>query len=242
MNNCEQGYACADIGGGPLCYKTCDLQNDQQCGAVTGMSSDYVCTGFTIGGQSSIVGLCVGQDLCNPAEKAAACPQGETCSIVSQSGETGCVPAGTAMLGDACNQQNNCMSGGVCLNVGDGQLCYEACDAQNPCTTGTDRCQMLQGIPWGICLAMGTTCDPINMPCAAGMTCSLLTGAPECDDSGTAMVGQPCNPAMQCVDGASCVLLQGQNNPQCYEPCDLMNPACSAGMCQNIGAAFGLCI
>jgi hypothetical protein len=241
MNDCAPGYACGNLGNGDICYKTCDLANDQQCGAVTGMSTDYVCTGFTIMNMSSIVGFCVGQDLCNPAEGAAGCPQGETCSIVSQQGETGCLPQGNAMLGMPCTPQNNCMSGGICLDVGSGSQCYAGCDPQNMCAGGF-RCQGLQGFNWGVCLAMGMACDPLNMPCPAGMTCSLLTGAAECATSGSAAVGQPCNPNMQCVDGASCVFLNGQPNPVCYEPCNLQTPACSAGTCQNIGTPFGICV
>jgi hypothetical protein len=241
LNDCAPGYACADLGSGSLCYKTCNQTGGTECGAVTGMSPDYVCTTIRIDNQDSVVGLCAGQDLCNPAEKAAACPGGETCTLVGNA-ETGCQPSGNAAVGQACSQADNCMAGGICLNVGNGLTCYEACDTPNPCTNGTDRCQGLMNLPWGICIPMGTACDPLNMPCMAGMTCSLLTGQPECTTSGTAMVGQMCDQATQCVDAAVCVFLNGAPNPLCYEPCDLNAPACTAGQCQNIGLTFGICV
>ncbi len=242
QQDCAAGLACVQLQGEAqaTCRQVCETANGNGCDGLTGMFNDYTCT--IVFQPGAAYGLCQGQNLCNPAEKAAACPQDMTCSLVSNQGDTGCTPAGTAMLGDVCSATAACAPGGVCLNVGDGMLCYEGCDTQHACTAGTDRCQGLQGIAWGICIAQGTACDPIATPCAAGMTCSLLNGAPECAASGTAAVGQACAPNMQCVDNAVCVFLQGQATPLCYEPCDPAAPACSAGMCGNIGQPFGICV
>jgi hypothetical protein len=242
QQDCAPGLTCANAGQGPLCYQVCDAAAANPCAGVTGMSSDYLCGLFDIMGQPSTYGLCQGSDVCNPAEKAAAC-MNETCTIVTAQADTACQPSGTAMVGQACSPQNNCVAGAICVDIGSGAVCWEACDTANPCTNLMATCLDLQNIDWGLCREPGMACDPLAMPCMAGQTCSVLTGAAECTTSGPGTPGAVCSAQAQCVDGAVCALLNGQGpDPKCYEPCNLMTPMCSAGQCANIGLPFGLCV
>jgi len=67
------GLTCADFGDGPSCHKVCNPPNGTECAGLTGMSTDYICTPVaTMAGTPGLHGVCTGQELCTPAEKAAA--------------------------------------------------------------------------------------------------------------------------------------------------------------------------
>jgi len=139
-NNCASGQGtCVDLGFGGRCYRGCSE-------AVTCPDAGDVCW---LQGAPGSWGVCDTFTECDPV--APSCPSGRTCSIVASDGTCACTAAGTALRGQSC-AGNNCAPGqGICLNVGQGATCYQACNPQGGTVCATGTCTPLQGIPWGIC-------------------------------------------------------------------------------------------
>jgi hypothetical protein len=89
-------------------------------------------------------------------------------------------------------------------------------------------------------------CDVLNpATCPSGKTCllSLEGGTPFCAEPGTVPVNAPCG-AEQCVAGAQCLVVEGQNIvPACYELC---SPAAAPPGCDcyslDFDPAIGVCV
>ncbi len=242
LQDCAPGYMCIVFQGeaGPTCRKTCD----GLCNGVTGMSPNYSCISFVANAE---YGVCLGTgDTCTPANDM--CPQGETCALVSQQGDTACTMAGTGQIGQACAGGGSGCAEGVCINLGT-PTCYEGCDQMNPCASATAVCQGLQG-PGGTALSFGicqdvTACDPVMDTCPQGEVCSIVSaqGDTGCAPAGNAAVGATCGGAAgNCVRGGIC--LDVGMGPRCYAPCDpmAMPTTCTMGMCAGLqGVDFGIC-
>lgn len=139
-NNCAVGQGtCVDLGFGARCYVGCD-------GVTPCANSGDIC--WLIG---EAWGVCDLYQLCDPL--TPGCPSDRTCSIAQSDGTCACSPRGNVQLNQPCMRPGmNCAPGqGLCLNVGDGPICYQVCDPNttSTCTTGT--CTALTGITWGIC-------------------------------------------------------------------------------------------
>ncbi|MCK6548796.1 hypothetical protein L6R52_23330 [Myxococcota bacterium] len=239
--DCAAGYTCVALQGdaNPICRKVCDTNGGANgCGGVTGNAMSYSCTGL----QGKTNGVCVGSGAsgndCVPFDDM--CPAAETCTYSGQ--DTTCQPSGTAARGASC-MQSNCVKGSICLDVGGGPTCFEPCDpmAQNACATAGDLCLGLQGVSFGICQTPAAGCDPLNDMCPAGQVCTFDAPDLTCEAEGTVAIGGNCANE-NCARGGICILLQGEPNAKCWEPCDPQMPMCSAGQCGNIGLSFGLCV
>ncbi len=163
-------------------------------------------------------------------------------------------------LGQGCSAlQQDCAPGLVCINIGDGEICYQACEPGDP-----TRCDALDSaeetflcsalirpddsvtMNYGICFG-GRACDPLDDRCAADETCALVSAnANVCAPAGSVPIGGDCS-TEQCAKGGVCVTLSdADGNPigtDCYEPCDVAAPACSAGTCTDVGIeGYGLCL
>lgn len=245
QHDCEPGFACINIGNGPMCHRVCDEQSATACSDVTGMSNDYTCAVYNDPqtNQPLLYGVCVGINACNPAEKAAACPAGETCSLVSQNGDTSCEMSGTAMAGQSCGPQMNCADGLICVNVGQGGVCWEACDQANPCTNANATCLGLQGIDWGLCEEV-MACVPYDDQCPANEYCAIADamGNTACAPEGPNALGAECGGAMGgCMKGGICVATAMGQPATCREPCDPANDQCSQGACAMVANGWGIC-
>lgn len=141
-NNCAVGQGtCANLGFGPRCYTGCNGVD------LCPNSPTDIC--WLIG---ETWGACDLFQQCDPI--SPVCPSNRTCSIAASDGTCACIPAGNVQRGQACVPgMNNCAPGqGLCLNVGDGPICYQVCDPATgtpACISGT--CTGLTGISWGIC-------------------------------------------------------------------------------------------
>ena len=95
----------------------------------------------------------------------------------------------------------------------------------------------------GVCLELGTRCDPLDDRCPGGEACGLLGPRTVCLAEGSGLPGEPCEPG-GCRKGALCVpLVDGQGRElgaRCYLPCALAAPACPEGRCANVGLEVGL--
>lgn len=139
-NNCATGQGtCVDLGFGFRCYPGCN--------AMTPNCTDGMDVCWVVGTDWGVCDLFQTCDPINPS-----CPVDRNCSLVTQDGQTACTAAGTAQQGQTCGAGNNCANGqGICLDIGMGPICQEACDPNgvDTCTTGV--CTALQGLTWGIC-------------------------------------------------------------------------------------------
>jgi hypothetical protein len=71
------------------------------------------------------------------------CGDKETCAIVTDKGDTGCVPKGNANVGDPCDQEH-CAADLTCLGSPGDRVCYKLCKTEGSdcgpmqkCTTGS---------------------------------------------------------------------------------------------------------
>jgi len=81
------------------------------------------------------------------------CVDKETCAIVTDTGDTGCVPKGNAKVGQLCDQEH-CDSGLTCLGSPGDRRCYKLCRVDGAdcapmqtCTTGA----IFQDTTFGVC-------------------------------------------------------------------------------------------
>ncbi|MBX3214129.1 MAG: hypothetical protein KF850_18995 [Labilithrix sp.] len=81
------------------------------------------------------------------------CGDKETCAVVNDKGDTGCVPTGNAKAGELCNE-DHCDRGLTCLGSPGDRRCYKLCRVEGmdcaptqTCTTGS----VFQDTTFGVC-------------------------------------------------------------------------------------------
>lgn len=248
-DSCAPGLTCLDPGDGAICLKICDAGNNGQCAGVGNDPNGYSCLGPLQAAPS--YGVCVANlPSCIPWNDM--CVAGQYCEYTGGSNNFGCVPEGTSQPGAACTQQNPCMKGGMCLNLGQGAQCQKPCDPQGGtgCTPNTEVCiglidQNNQPLPFGVCDDAPEQCSPLNDTCPGGQYCQAYQDGNFCVAEGAANVGQACSAQNLCKRGAVC----GQNAQQqvvCMQVCDTAaNPSTCPGnppaACADTGAGFGVC-
>jgi hypothetical protein len=96
--------------------------------------------------------------VCMPLKKCKLLVEGEcgtkeTCGIVTERGETGCVTIGEAKAGASCESEH-CERGSTCLGSPDDRRCYKLCriggsdcEGHQECTTGA----VFQDATFGVC-------------------------------------------------------------------------------------------
>jgi hypothetical protein len=93
---------------------------------------------------------------CDPLV-STSCPAGQGCAIATDD-MWHCFPNGTAAIGQACNGTTGnplCQNGGLCVNNGTSDQCYELCCDQGQCSA-SETCTPLDGpgVPISICMPM----------------------------------------------------------------------------------------
>jgi len=168
-----------------------------------------------------------------------SCPSGQVCQT------NGCYAEGPNTVNQACGPQNLCQRGLICLHLGGGSRCHEACDHAGSwsCAEANRTCSAelrTTSGGWGFGLCQGPPCSPFDLSaCTATETCVPAGAAFACSPAGTGQIGDPCG-VVGCVRGALCVDLTG-NGPVCLEPCTPQNP-CSTGSCALFpNAGWGVC-
>jgi hypothetical protein len=245
--NCEAGLVCTNFQGdpNPTCRKVCTAGSGSECTNLQGGFDSYTCNEF-----DDRYGVCIGFAGCDPIDQMS-CPTGETCGLVNgATGETGCVQAGPAGAGASC-ESRACMRGLICLNLGEGGVCWEACDDTNPDSCSDSMSQLCQGlqdpIEFGVCTDRPEACDPADaVACPANQTCTIVAGdgSTGCRPAGGAAVGESCSD-QNCVRGAICIDLG--DGPICWTGCDPDDPSCpGAATCQSLEVGgeplpFGVC-
>lgn len=237
--SCDRGLTCTALPQDheTTCYKVCDAETGTGCETISGMSPNYLCMNLI--GRS--FGVCVGVGVsCDPNEDA--CGPEDVCSL--RSGEPVCLPVGSALPGESC-EDTQCARGGICVKLTDRdeKECFLACDpAEGACAQG-QVCTGVDGQNFGLCQTTTPACTPLDQSACPGQNCSLVGTNPSCVDAGSAAIGQPCD-VDPCARGGVCARMLGEDSPKCYEPCDIDFPTCSniGTGCSDIGLSFGVCI
>jgi hypothetical protein len=156
---------------GVTCTTGSDCAPGYDCitGEKVGVCRHYCCSGSCVDHTSKNGGptFCDIQKLledeltvpvCMPIKKcrllvSADCNDQETCGVVTETGDTGCVAVGTAQAGDSCDN-DHCAAGLTCLgNPGD-RRCYTLCRTDGDQCTGGQTCTtvtLFQDPTYGVC-------------------------------------------------------------------------------------------
>jgi hypothetical protein len=238
LANCAPGYACLQFQGEmgmPACRKVCHANNNADCAGLMGASPSYSC----------LIPFSADYGLCAPTPTACVpymdmCPAMQYCQILPNN-MTGCIPEGTANVGEACGM-TACKKGGICLNLQGtaGAQCYQPCDPNTAMSCGANAaCGGLQGLSFGLC-RMSTSCTPVMDMCPMGEACAQVAqGQFGCAPEG-AQPNQPC-PMGACTKGYLCVG-PSQMAATCKQACDMTHACPMMGMCQMLqGLPVGVC-
>ena len=153
-NECVAGADCFTIAGASRCRAFCNAH--EQCAAAAGRGS------LCLRGDTEPVGLCT--DSCAPGR--GDCGPGGACFAVSTL--SACIPAGTRVLGELCDDDVHCQDGLYCQFTLDGaRRCFTSCGPDVvPCVAPT-ICQVpvpdQPGVvrdpapdEWGICAILSS--------------------------------------------------------------------------------------
>ena len=165
--------------------------------------------------------------MCSPS--AQNCGSGLACYGMS---DLYCAVAGTAERDEPCEADSDCKAGLVCSFSGLAvRLCAPYCDMNNP--TAANSCETLCPDRWApvtntdtledvaaFCYAgAGGACDPLAQDCPEGQACTGLD-APACDLVGTTARFGDCTGLGSCVEGSTCVGVEGEDTFYCQPYCD----------------------
>lgn len=225
---CEGGQACEADGQG---WTPCDCgepasggSNPGTGGTGTGGLGGADASGgqASSGGQTNSGGA-PAED-CEPMS-VESCPNGKRCDVIS-SGEPGfeiferaCLDAGTAVSGEDCSTNTECVAGTAC---GKG-TCREFCDVNGGC--GSDEMcvgyEFSGGVLFDVC---EPTCSVLGDDCPETQHCLPSQSSAVCVVSVVnAPLGEPCSYANGCEGGAICKGL-GALPGVCTAVCDSTLP------------------
>jgi hypothetical protein len=150
-SDCAPGFDCVKGDKGGVCRRYC-CAGSTTCDTLTAQNG-----GVTFCDIQELVDVGRRAPVCMPVKKckllvAGECDDGETCAVVTDKGETGCVETGNAQAGAPCDEEH-CAAGLTCIgNAGD-RRCYtlcrtggDPCGPDQTCTPGTVLPEMI-----GIC-------------------------------------------------------------------------------------------
>ena len=115
---------------------------------------------------------------------------------------------GCAALGDPCAIDSDCTTG-WCVNLGNGLVCAEPCDADYPmagCLAGSYCAELQCGV--GVCMPGAPGTGAFGSECTADTQCASLYCRPA--PNMTSYCGVPCEPNLgQCLPAEVCTPLYG---------------------------------
>jgi len=148
---CAPGFDCVDSDKGGVCRRyccsgSCADQSSQNGGAT------FCDVQKVLDPNTDKAPVCMPLKKCTLL-KPGGCIDNETCAVVTEKGDTGCVVTGTVLVGQSCDV-DHCAIGLTCLgNPGD-RRCYKLCridgnqcDAPEKCMTGA----VFQDTSFGVC-------------------------------------------------------------------------------------------
>lgn len=149
--DCAPGYDCVDGDKGGVCRRYCCsgscATHTSQNGGPTFCDIQKL---FDFNTHNAPV--CMPLKKCKLL-KVGECVDKETCAVVNERGETGCVPKGPALAGDSCDEEH-CAENLTCLGTPGDRRCYQLCRTDGTecgptkkCTTGS----VFQDTTFGVC-------------------------------------------------------------------------------------------
>lgn len=134
-SDCAPGFDCVPGEKGSVCRHyccsgTCDGRMSQNGGPT-------FCDIRTLIDTQAQAPVCVPLKRCK-LMSAGACNDDETCAIVTEMGDTGCVAVGSAAEGSSC-EETHCGAGLTCLGQVGSRKCYELCSLAVPGACGPDQ-------------------------------------------------------------------------------------------------------
>jgi len=152
-SDCAPGFDCVDGEKGPVCRRyccsgTCEGQTSQNGGA----TFCDVQTLVDYRHDDVKAPVCMPVKTCKLL-RAGECSDNETCALINDKGDTGCVTRGPAKAGESCDTAH-CGSGLTCLGSPGDRRCYKLCRVDGAdcgpvqtCTTGS----VFQDTTYGVC-------------------------------------------------------------------------------------------
>ncbi len=140
--DCAGGLACALVEGTAQCARPCCEDND--CGVTDACTLPGVLAGATA----------TDWHFCAPVRTCGLlhsdCDQGESCYVVSGTGDTQCLTAGNLGEGDACDHINSCGPSFSCVGAIAQSRCVQLCDLSQTTSCGGAACVQQPQTPSGI--------------------------------------------------------------------------------------------
>jgi len=99
-----------------------------------------------------LVPVCLPLKTCKLLQ-AGQCGDTETCAVVTEKGDTGCVEIGNANVGDSCESQH-CAAGLTCFGSPGDRRCYKLCKVDGADCGPTQKCTtgaVFQDTTFGVC-------------------------------------------------------------------------------------------
>ncbi len=153
--DCAPGFDCVKDTAGSMCRRTC-CSGSCESGAGGGTTGDG-------GSDSSFCDLRTltseqRAPVCMPIKTCAlltegACPSGETCAVVTEKGQTGCVTIGRAKVDEPCDE-DTCGAGLACLGLVGDRRCYRLCRVDGSECGANEMCvtsALFQESTFGVC-------------------------------------------------------------------------------------------
>jgi hypothetical protein len=151
--DCAPGFECVDSDKGGVCRRYC----------CSGSCGDYT----SQNGGATFCDVQLGLDInphkapvCMPLKKckllrAGECVNTETCAVVTEKGDTGCVVKGDVKAGESCDD-DHCAGDLTCLGTPGDRRCYKLCriDGSGPECRTNERCATsaaFQDTSFGVC-------------------------------------------------------------------------------------------
>lgn len=155
-SDCAPGFDCVDGEKGPVCRRYCCSGS---CASQTSQNG-----GPTFCDVQTLVDYRrdgVKAPVCMPVKtckllRDGECSDKETCAVINDKGDTGCVPLGGAKAGESCDKEH-CGASLTCLGSPGDRRCYKLCRVDGAdgadcgpmqtCTTGS----VFQDTTFGVC-------------------------------------------------------------------------------------------
>ncbi len=152
-SDCAPGFDCVDGEKGPVCRRYCCSGS-----CASQMSQNGGATFCDIQTLVDYRRDDVKAPVCMPVKtckllRPGECSDKETCAVINESGDTGCVALGSAKAGESCDKEH-CASELTCLGSPGNRRCYKLCRVDGAdcapmqtCTTGS----VFQDTTFGVC-------------------------------------------------------------------------------------------
>ncbi len=120
--DCASGFDCVESDNGSFCRQYCCLGT---CGGAAASGSATFCDVQTLVATRTIAPVCMPLKPCKLLTDGQ-CASTETCAVVNENGDTGCVARGLQQVGQACDDKH-CDVGLTCLGQPGNRKCQRLC-------------------------------------------------------------------------------------------------------------------